>query len=586
MVDGDGVPERVRHVLDDVMQGLRVDRPDRAALWSDIAEYIGRECRERLDAAWWESLCVGCAFDVDRAANDRRVDGVQFVAFGYFAGVPLELRQKYQRSTLPRDVPDEIAELWSAVGRDPSLHPALRARMADLMWARRDRPGGFQWFEVAVDAYVRLSERDDWHILDRCMGLRRAITIAAETPGAGLMERCSAAAQRMIQTSLDQGKGQFGIVHPLLAALISYQCDVGGLLDDAIDVYRADPKNHHSLLNLLATVRPDQSADVARRQIEAFEQHAASQSGLGARHWLHRALEVAQQHRDEESVNRLLVNIEHLDYSEDKQSVVIETEIESADVEAFSGQFAVGGGLANELAAWSLCCPLEEESRARADAQAQISEFLFLQMGTQVVLGDDGTFRETAPGSQDQVELVTHQGDALELQIFGSLFGREALRGICGRNPDELDAIEDLFACPWIDQDSARRIARALTRWLDGTLDRDDLRLLTLCVEPTVREILCLCRQPVTRLARQGSAQNEPMTLGAMLNSWEGLPEPRRRYFSAVLTNPQVMRIRNLVGHGADADLDVETSFVLIFHVLCCLRFSTLEVTSRQPANT
>ena len=584
MVDGDGVPERVRRVLDDVMRGLRVDRPDRASLWRDATDRIGRGCRERLDAPWWEALCGGCAFDLGHAASDRQVGGVQFVAFGGFAAVPSELRQEYPRSTLPRDFPDEIAELWSVVARDESLHPALQARMADLMWARRDRTGGLHWFEIAVDAYVHLSERDDWHIVDRCMGLRRAITIAAKTPGAGLMDRCNAAAQRMIRASLDQGKGQFGIVHPLLAALISHQCDVGGLLDDAIGVYRADPKNHHSLLDLVATVQPDQSADVARRQIEAFEQHAASQTGLGARHWLHRALEVAQQHRDEESVNRLLVNIEHLDYSEDMQSVVIENEIESAEVEAFSEQFAVGGGLANELEAWSVCCPLEEESRARADAQAQIGEFLFLQLGTQVVLGDDGTFREIAPGSQEQVELVMHQGDALQLQIFGSLFGGEALGGICERNADELDATEALFACPWIDQDDATCIAKALTRWRDGELDRDDLRSLTPCVESTVRAMLRLCRQPVTRLARQGSAQTEPMTLGTMLNSWEGLPEPRRRYFSAVLTNPQVMRIRNLVAHGADADLDVETSFVLIFHVLCCLRFSTLEVTQRQMA--
>ena len=62
MVDSDGVPEQIRSVLDGVLRDLRVDRPDRAALYRDVTERIGRDHREHLDAEWWEALCVGFAF--------------------------------------------------------------------------------------------------------------------------------------------------------------------------------------------------------------------------------------------------------------------------------------------------------------------------------------------------------------------------------------------------------------------------------------------------------------------------------------------------------------------------------------------
>lgn len=586
MVESEGVPEQVRRVLDDVLRDLRLDRAHRATLWRDVAVRIGQACRERLDASWWESLFVGYAFDMGSADDRRRGAGVQFGAFDGFVVVPVALRQEHPRSTVPRDVADEIAAKWAMVGRDSSLHPALQARMADLTWAREDRFGGIHWFELAVDAYVRLSERDNWHILDRCMGVRRAITIAAETHRVDLMDRCESAAALMIRASLARGDGEFGIVFPLLAALVSHERDIDQLLDDALVVYRASPEHRCGLLELVALASPDQSADVARRQVEAFEQHAACHSGLRALHWLRRALAVARHHNDDLAISRLLVKVQECDLDEDMQSFTIDHEIDKVDVDAFAAQFATGDGLASDLAAWSLHCPLQDEADALEDARSQIAAFPLQHLFGQVLLADDDTVRDVAPGSDEQVEVVMHRNDMLGLQLFGGILGREALRRICDDNDDELDHVEALFACPWIDPDAARRIARALRKWHDNELDRDDLRLLTLCVEPTVRTMMRLCRLPVTRLARTGKgAATEPMPLGAMLSGWDGLPELRRRYFTAVLTNPQTMPIRNLVGHGVDADIHPETPFILIFHIMCCLRFHTLEVTPHQAAD-
>ncbi|MDE0320452.1 MAG: hypothetical protein OXH86_06965 [Acidimicrobiaceae bacterium] len=586
MAEIDGALERVRGILDGVLGDQRADRPNRAALYRDVTRRIGRECRERLDDVSWEALCVAFGFHLDAAADDRRAGDVQYVAFGG-GSVPFELNEKYPPATTPCDLPDEVGDVWRVLGRDESLHPALQARTADLMWTRKDRTDGLRWFEVAVDAYVRLSARADWHILDRCMGLRRAITIAAETPGAGLMDRCDAAARRMIRASLTQGDGEFGIVYPLLGALVSHGREVDDLLDDAIDVYRGGPDHHHDLLGLKAAARSDLSADVARRQIEAFEQHADCQSGLGKLHWLRRALATAQRHGDTESVERLLVKIQNCDPHEDMQSASFEVEVEAEGVEAVAEQFATGTGLEHDLTLWSISCPLHDEATERTNAEERIAQFPLQHLVHQVVIGDDNAVRDIEAGSEDQIRQVMREGDGMSLQMFGSLYGRETLRRICDANADELDRVEELFVCPWIERDEARRIAQALERWRDGQLELDDVRLLTLCVEPTVREILRLVDQPVIRPSRRGrSAETEPVSLGTLLHNWQEIPETRRRYFIAALTDPDILPIRTQVGHGRDAEIHPETAFILIFHIMCCLRFSTLTVTSPQPAST
>lgn len=573
MVAGDAVPERVRQVLDDVVQGLRVNRPERAAIYREFTDCIGLECQERLDAVWWEALCVGCAFDIGADGLDPRLGDVHYMAFGGDASVPRELTEKYPHPTLPRDLPEEVAALWRVLGRDESLHPALQARMADLMWARRDRITDVRWFEVAVDAYVRLGERDDWHIVDRCMGLRRALTIAAETPGADLMDSgVSEAVRQMIRVSLDRGDGLFGIVYPLLAALVSHDRDVSDLLDDAIDVYRADLEYHNDLLGLKAAANPESSAEVVVTQIEAFEQRAMSESGFGQLRWLRRALDVASQHGDSEAVARLLAAIERVDVSDGVRTETFEQEVDAVDVEAFAEQFAVGGGLVAELAAWAGYCPLEEESSALASAQAMIDHYLHLQFASQVIYDEDGTVRDIHPGTEEQLRHVMHQNDSLEIQLFGNLFGRESLRAIIERNSGELGDFETLIQRPWIDEDEAGRIASALRRWHSGELIQNDVRLLTLCVESVVRSLLKTVGIRTTQLAPRGAPGTiEPMALGGLLNAWQDLPPRWARYFRLALLELDGLKIRNSVGHAADHSMNTEGAFVVLFHIVCFL---------------
>ena len=511
---------------------------------------------------------------------------MQFCAFGNDGSAPFELTRKHPHPAMPRDLPDEIADLWRELGRDESLHPALQARMADLMWARKDRTPGIRWFEVAVDTNIRLSQRDDWHILDRCMGLRRAVTVAAETHREDLMDRCESAAQRTIRSSLAQGDGQFGIVHPLLAALVGHERDIGDLLDEAIDVYRADPENHNSLLDLMASARPDESADVAQRQIGAFEQRAMSESGFRQLHFLRRAVDVAHEHDDQEAVARLLAKIERADLSADLHSATVEEDIEAADVDAFAQQFAVGGGLVAELAAWSSCCPLEEESEARAGAQAMIDQYLHLQLVTQVVYDEHGTVREIHPGTEEQLKYVMHQNDSVQLQMFGGLWGRESLRSIIERNADELDDFESLVQRPWIDSDQASRTSAALLRWQCGKLDQNDVRLLTLCIEPIIRSLLKIIGIRTTQLAPRGKSGNiEPLALGGMLSAWQDLPPRWGRYLRLALLDTDALRIRNSIGHGTDSEMNSAEAFVVVFHILGFLGFNTLKPIE-QTSNT
>lgn len=586
MVEGDEVPEQVRQVLDNVMQGLRDDRPDRAPIYRELTYAIGLEYQERIDAAWWEALCIGCAFDIEAEGDDPRLGDVQFTAFGSDAAVPFELRQRYPHPTLPRDLPEEVAARWWVLGRDESLHPALQARMADLMWVRGDRSGGMRWFEAAVDAYVRLSERRDWHAVDRCMGLRRAISIAAGTRRQDLMDRCDSAAQRFIRESVDQGDGQFGLVYPLFAALVSHDRGASDLLDDAIDTYRADPEYHNHLLDLKAAANPESSADVAKTQIGAFEQQAMSDSGFGRLHWLRRALDAADHHGDSESVARLLAAIERVDVSDGARTETFEHEVDTADVEAFAEQFAVGGGLAAELAAWSGHCPLEEESSALASAQAMIDQYLHLQLVSQVVYDENGSIRDIYPGTEEQLRHVMHQNDSLQIQFFGNLFGREGLRAIIERNSDELGDFETLIQRPWIDEDEAARIASALRRWHGEELNQNDVRLLTLCIESIIRSLHKAAGVRTTQLAPRGAPGTiEPMALGGLLNAWQDLPPLWARYFRLALLELNGLKIRNSVGHAADRGMNTEGAFVVLFHIVCFLGLSIrLQTEPRRTA--
>lgn len=572
MVGGGELPEQGRRVLDSVMRSLRDDPPNDGVLYRHLTRRIGRECSEMLDEVSWEALCVGYGFHLGPVPGDRREDDVQFIGFGSNGYVPVDLTQKYPRPTLPGDLPDAIADVWRALGRDESLHPALQARMADLMWARRDRSEDVHWFEVAVDAYVRMSDRHDWHIVERCCGLRRAIAIAAETRGTDLMNLCCSAAQRMIRDSLRQGDGQFGIVYPLLASLVSLDRDVGDLLDDAICVYREDPANQNRLLDLVAKARPEEAAGVIRRKIAAFEQRASRESGFLRLSWLREGLAVADQHGDREAVARLLAEIERVDVSEGVHTETFEEEIDAADIEGFSEQFAVGGGLLAELAAWSRYCPLEEESSALASAQAKINQYLHLQLVSQVVYDENGSVRDIHPGTEEQLRHVMHQDDCMGIQFFGGLFGSEALRNIIERNADELGDFETLIQCQWINEDEAERIGSALRRWHSGDLNQNDVRLLALCVESIIRTLLKTVGIRTTQLAPRGAPGTiEPLALGGLLNAWQDLPPVRARYFRLALLDLDGLRIRNSIGHAADHSMNTETALVVLIHILCFL---------------
>lgn len=399
------------------------------------------------------------------------------------------------------------------------------------------------------------------------------------------MDGCDSAAQRLIRESLDRDDGRFGIVFPLLAALVSHEREVSDLLDDAIDAYRADPEYHNFFLGLKAAADPDSSAKVAKTQIEAFEQQAVSASGFGKMHWLRRALDVAAQHGDSEAVARLLAAIERVDVSEGVRTETFEEEIDAAEIEAFSTQFAIGGGLGAELAAWSSHCPLEEESSALASAQAKIDQYLHLQLVSQVVYDENGSVRDIHPGTEEQLRHVMHQDDCMRIQFFGGLFGSEALRNIIERNADELGNFETLIQCQWIDEDEAERIASALRRWRCGDLNQNDVRLVALCVESIIRTLLKTVGIRTTQLAPRGAPGTiEPLALGGLLNAWQDLPPLWARYFRLALLDLDGLRIRNSVGHAADRSMNTETALVVLIHILCFLGLNIRLLPEQQQA--
>ena len=210
-----------------------------------------------------------------------------------------------------------------------------------------------------------------------------------------------------------------------------------------------------------------------------------------------------------------------------------------------------------------------------------IDQYLHLQLATQVVYDEHGSVREIHPGTDEQLRYVMHQNDSAQLQMFGNLFGRESVRSIVERNSGELDDFENLVQRPWIDKDEADRIACALRRWHSGELNQNDIRLLTLCVEPIIRSLLKIIGVRTTQLAPRGTSGSiEPLALGGLLSAWRGLPPRWARYFRLALLDSDALRIRNSVGHGTDRDMNSEGAFVVVFHLLCSLCFNVLKPSS------
>ena len=246
------------------------------------------------------------------------------------------------------DVDDDTLRLWSDLVADASLHPLLRARLADLLWVRRHKPAR-RWWQIAVEAYVQLADTTVESV-EIGRGLQRAVAICVESNHKDLRRGPLEALERLVERTLASDKDLFGVCWRALHTLADNGHRFWDLLDAVLARYGSDPDHNAELLDIAIEASP--STDEIRRlrleQIAAYETAAEVCTGLRRVSRLYTARQIAADGGLTQHENRLTAMIERTDMTDEWHRIEIPIEIDSEEVHS----------QAAKLSATMACCRL------------------------------------------------------------------------------------------------------------------------------------------------------------------------------------------------------------------------------------
>ena len=466
------------------------------------------------------------------------------------------------------DVDDDVLGAWAELAADVSLHPLVRARLADLLWVRRYQPTR-RWFQAAVEAYVQLAETDV-EIVEIEGGLRRAVEICGEVNRSDLRSEPLAALERLARRTLSADSGLYGVFGRALQTLAGSGWPFAELLKDALSKYGSDPRRKSELLEIAigASCDGDEIERLRLEQIGVHEAAAEACTGLLRVAHLDTARQVATAAGLNQHEKRLATMIERTDMTGERHTVETTTAVDAAEVHAEVARIVGDGDLLPALVRFAQIVPTGNPEQSREFVTELAGEHLFLSLTTRFEFGPEGGVIRKPVGHEDRIEDELGQYDAMAIMLFADLTAQHFLQALRDRyGPDLPPALRDCFAAvPAVSPDQADRIAHALGHWA-----RDDNTaagsVIADAVEPLVRGV---CRQLEISVTR---TNGQVRSLSSLLKDLSPRLGPARtRYLQAALVDPRSLNLRNCAAHGLDS-VAPRYQFLVFFHVACSLMY-------------
>jgi len=534
-----------------------------------------RPLQDEVDPAEFEAMTIAVDYMLAESEEQRE-------RWGRFAPM-LELGGQVYPPPLD-EVRPELVEVWTRA-YEIAQHPIIRARLAELLWTRRDTSNRYRYGLGAIDALVASSELDIDDLyraeyLGRALQLARALSDDPRTTR--IVERLVQLARRHLSEARNAPAA--GAARRLLEPLSNLPenqrpPDLRQLVEEMAEAYQGNVWAYGPLLRLtesLVNGRPEELEAIRRRVVTHQIAHARSVDGLVRIAELREALEAAQAFDLSDLIEQIRVALQNERLGERRLAPFsAEASLDSSHVGALINGIVGSDSWEDALrrfGAWGPFTRDREELVASIEREMHNSiRFLV----TQVILDeDDNIIRRTAtPENHKAIEISRSQQVAI---LFHAQFAAEILKQIHkvygALTTEQLAAF---FERGYIRPGIAFAIARGLKHYWNGDYDSAAMVVVTR-LESVLRE---LGRQLgfVIFIEERGGRPGQYVGLGRLLDDFiKYLPadfwlQAWMHYFRAALVDSVALNLRDKASHGLIEEFDAVLASVVL-HIACFLR--------------
>ena len=409
-------PNQYAQTINSVCADLGGD-PERRLTIRDVERRLFGLAKDEPEDATLRALTEACAYRSHPEGHDS-----PFACGPYAPMIPPHEDGGPGYPAPLREVEDEVLALWVEFARDESLHPLMRARLADLLWARRHTPPQ-EWFTTAVKSYVDL-EATDVEILEMVDGLSRAVDICKESSHLDLTVGPLEALSRLARDTLDTDDGPYGAVVGALRTLAGNDHPCTDLIDDAIARYGDVPFRVADLCEIAIRATSDghQKRRLNRQRVRAFIEAADRSSGLLRLTHLQAARAIARSAELAEEEHQIAAMIENTDMEGEWHT--FETDI-TLDMNALRSEadLVVGDGvgvvaahdLLSALLRFAKRVPTGDPEETESVLAALASQHPMHALATKMVVGPENIVTQIT--SDDPLRLCVDRGEYDERAI-------------------------------------------------------------------------------------------------------------------------------------------------------------------------
>ena len=473
-----------------------------------------------------------------------------------------------------REVENEVLTVWGEFARDGSLHPLMRARLADLLWARRHAPPQ-EWFTTAVKSYVGL-EATDVEILELIDGLSRAVDICKESSHLDLMVGPLEALSRLARDTLDADDGPYGAVVGALRTLAGNDHPCTDLIDDAIAKYGDVPFRVADLCGIAirATSDKHQKRHLNLQRVRAFVEAADRSSGLLRLTHLQAARAIARSAELAEEEHQIAAMIENTDMESEWRTLEADITLDTDALRSEADLVVGADDLLSALLRFAMRVPTGDPDETASVLAVLASQSVIQALATKMVVGSENIVTQITGDDPLRFDVDRGEYDERAIGLFAVTSGRLVLDALHERYEPDTEMIVDCFTSTAVPPDLARRIAVSYQHWRSSD-HISAVSVIVLTVEPIVRRI-CRAVGIHTTEARPRRAGATPIgrvrSLGQLIEDLELYIGPVfTRYLQASLVDEWSTNLRDLLCHGLEEDL-TEVQYIILFHVACVLR--------------
>ena len=476
------------------------------------------------------------------------------------------------------DADEAWHEVW-ANAAEVADHPALLARLHDLLWLTRHGAGPHRHAQSAFAAYLSAakapwsaekvpSDEDDAH-RDRVPALdylRRARDLGREIRRADANSKVANAALAALQVELSRIRagGRLGIPSQLLA--LAVECgsdDLMGPLAECLEKMRGLYGSDDWAVDTLF----DHEIRFARRFADLAAMRRLQKEQV--RHWLtaarnanpgldqlwriRRTIEMAERTGDSELIREARADLKGVELSgPDFHSASVEVPLPAADIAALVAEIVGEDSLPDALCRLALLDPdsWDEEGVQRIVGEMS-SVYLYL---VQINVLDEAGRLVFAPSTPDErAQYKEAQARQLLLGMSRTALIEPALAGIRERHWTDAAGAElhGFFAAAWPDRWIAEGLARAFLYWQHDAGEEATLLALRR-IERIVRDLCQECGG-ATWVQPKPKSPGHAQGLGAMLRQLrDHIDDPLWQYLNWTLSDPLGLNLRAKYFHALD----------------------------------